>query len=547
MTHVKTSSATASAVPHWSHHAAAKPPSAGSEETRGYARCLLVLAVLFYALAFQGWRPIYSPDEGRYTNVALNMIESGDWMRPMLHPEVEHWSKPPLSYWSIAASMLLLGRNEFAARLPGALAFGLTACLLLGIGRRLVPEQPWLPTLVYGTFALPAVASNLVTTDTLLALWETLQAFAFLEIWSASDAKQERVWRCLLWLAAALAFMTKGPPGLLVLVACGLFAAVRDQWAGVRRLFAWDAVLLFVVFGGAWYADVVIREPGVWRYFLVEEVVNRIATDKMHRNAEWYGAIKIYGPTLVLGTLPWLPFAIWRTTAGKHRPGARALRDDATLFLRCWILLPFVVFMAARSRLPLYILPLFAPLALVTARALAPIDFRPIARQLTLCAWGTILLGSRVVPAYMDIKDDDRALADALRSETPALPDEVAFVEAEPRFGLRFYMGSEVERLDLPGDAPDRRAQDIASEMLEKEGCRLLLVPERDLIRLRSYLARQAIPYLSLPDVRGFAVLAQSTSDCRAYAAKTSGPLAIESSRNASLDTRADSNRLENK
>jgi 4-amino-4-deoxy-L-arabinose transferase len=84
---------------------------------------LWIAIVLLYACAFQGTRPLYSPDEGRYTNVALNMLESGDWLRPTLHPEVEHWSKPPLTYWSIAASVATYGHSEFAARLPGALAF----------------------------------------------------------------------------------------------------------------------------------------------------------------------------------------------------------------------------------------------------------------------------------------------------------------------------------------------------------------------------------------------------------------------------------------
>jgi 4-amino-4-deoxy-L-arabinose transferase len=491
------------------------PGSASAGTVRRW-QWLLAIAVLFQALAFQGWRALYSPDEGRYTNVALNMIESGDWMRPMLHPEVEHWAKPPLSYWSIAASIEAFGRTEFAARLPGALAFGLTAILLVRIGRRAVPEQPWLPAIVYATSAFPSVASNLVTTDNLLALWETGQALAFLELWSAADERARRLWRCLLWLAAALAFMTKGPPGLLALAACILFAAIRERWAGVRRLFGWDALILFVVVGGAWYATVAAREPGIWHYFLVEEVVNRVATDKMHRNAEWYGALKVYAPTLLLGALPWWPFAIRRMLSARRGRNAPA-RDDATLFLRCWILLPLAVFVLARSRLPLYILPLFAPLAVVMARALAPIDFRSVRFRIALCAWCAVLLGARIVPSYMHFEDDDRALADALRREAPAIPDEVAFVEIEPRFGLRFYLNSEVERLDLPGDAPNRRAQDIGSEMLEKEGCRLLVVPEKHLDRLDSYLADHAIPYRRLPDARGFAVLAQSTLDCEAY------------------------------
>jgi 4-amino-4-deoxy-L-arabinose transferase len=482
---------------------------------QGHWRWLLPLAIVLYALAFQGWRPLYSPDEGRYTNVALNMIESGDWMRPMLHPEVEHWAKPPLVYWSIATAIATLGRNEFAARLPGALAFAFTMLALLRIGRRLVPKQPWLPAIVYATFAFPPVASNLVTTDTVLALWETVEVLAFIELWSAADAKGRRIWRCALWLAAALAFMTKGPPGLLALAACVLFAALEDRWAGVRRLLSWDALLVFIVVGGAWYVAVGMREPHVWRYFLVEEVVNRVATDKMHRNAEWYGALKVYVPTLLLGTLPWLPFVIHRMAATKGESNGR---DDVALLLRCWILLPLAVFAIARSRLPLYILPLFAPLAIGMARMLAPIDWRPVGRRIALGAWCALLLAARIVPAYLPFGDDDRVLADALRAEVPAIPDEVAFVEVEPRFGLRFYLGSTIERLDLPGDAPNQRAQGIGSEMREMEGCRLLLVPASRLEHLTSYLAEHAISYRRLPDTNGFAALAQSTSDCKAYA-----------------------------
>ena len=155
-------------------------------------RWLIVLAVLVYAIAFQGTRALYSPDEGRYTNVALNMLDSGDWLKPMLHPEVEHWSKPPMTYWAVAASVAVFGRNELAARLPGALAFAGTILLMMRLGRRFVPAQPWLPALTYATFVFPPLAANLVTTDTLLTLWETLQAVAFVELWYAATPRDAR-------------------------------------------------------------------------------------------------------------------------------------------------------------------------------------------------------------------------------------------------------------------------------------------------------------------------------------------------------------------
>ena len=198
---------------------------------------LVVLAIVLYACLLQGVRPLYSPDEGRYTDVALMMLDDGDWLHPMLHPEVPHWSKPPLTYWSIAASVGALGHTEFAARLPGALAFAATILLLGRLGRRFVPAQPWLPALVYATFAFPPAASNLVTTDSLLALWETLQVVAFVELWWAADAREARRARRLLGLALALAFLTKGPPGLLAFAACFVFAGWSEGARGLRRAF----------------------------------------------------------------------------------------------------------------------------------------------------------------------------------------------------------------------------------------------------------------------------------------------------------------------
>ena len=62
------------------------------------------IAVLL-AFAFLGSRGIWDPDEGRYTNAALNMLETGDWVHPMRNAYVGHWTKPPLTYWAIAASI----------------------------------------------------------------------------------------------------------------------------------------------------------------------------------------------------------------------------------------------------------------------------------------------------------------------------------------------------------------------------------------------------------------------------------------------------------
>ena len=87
------------------------------------------------ALALLGQRGIWDPDEGRYTNVALHMLDSGNWLEPHRSEEVGHWTKPPLTYWAIAASVEVFGRNPWAARLPGSLAYLLCAWLAFRIAR----------------------------------------------------------------------------------------------------------------------------------------------------------------------------------------------------------------------------------------------------------------------------------------------------------------------------------------------------------------------------------------------------------------------------
>ncbi len=375
---------------------------------------LLLVGVLLYACVLQGARPLYSPDEGRYTDVALAMLDDGDWVHPMLHHEVEHWSKPPLTYWSIAASLAIFGHHEFSARLPGALAFAVTIVLLMRLGRRFVPGQPWLPALIYASFLLPSLAANLVTTDSLLAMWETLQVVAFVELWWATTPTAARHARWLLGVAAGLAFMTKGPPGLLAVGSCLVFALWSGGWQGWRRVFGWDALAIFLITGGTWYAWVVLQEPSVLRYFLVEEVVNRVASDKMRRNAQWYGAFKVYVPTLLIGSLPWLPVfcrALW-----KHRRDAlqRIRASEQLRLLACWVLLPLAIFMLARSRLPLYLLPLFAPLALIVARELAPFAVRPAWRLVLVAAWLVALVLARAAPLWFDSPDDDKRLAEKI-------------------------------------------------------------------------------------------------------------------------------------
>ena len=483
------------------------PVGAAGERLRWWWRVLTVAALLAFAFAFQGSRGLWEPDEGRYTNIAIQMLRSGDFVVPAFNEDVPHFAKPPLTYWAIAAGLVVAGRNEWGARLANALAFVATVFVVSRLGRRFVPRRPWLPALVYATFLLPYSATNVVTTDTLLTLWEGCAGLGFVAWWERRDGPRWRPPLYLMWLSFALAFLTKGPAGLLPLAAFAAFAALAGGWHAVARLFCIGGVTIFAVVGLGWYAFVAATNPGLMEYFVRDEVASRIVSGAYRRNTGWNRAFETYAPTLALGALPW---AVWWVPA-LYRAGRALLvrawwrvrmeREPWLVLAALWIALPLVVFTTSASRLPLYLLPLFVPLALATATALPERANARVAVPL-LALWVVALVGIRVVAAGYDSPVDGRRAAAALTAALAPAPAEIVFVDVKPVWGLSLYLGCEVERLSTR-TAPGVTVEGVSPETLRTELARhepgtLLVIRQLDEAAAAEALARLGRPYLPL-------------------------------------------------
>ncbi|HJR72841.1 MAG TPA: glycosyltransferase family 39 protein [Luteimonas sp.] len=414
----------------------------------------IALLAVVLGLAFLGTRGIWDPDEGRYTNVALNMLHSGDWLNPRRNDEVGHWTKPPLTYWAIASSVAVFGSNPWAARLPTVLSYLLCVWLAWRIGRRLTPGSERHAALLYATMLLPVGASQLITTDYVLAACETLALWAFVEARFGNIRKSKR-WITLMWVGFALAFLTKGPPGLLPLLVVLAFDQAMPQRAG-HRVFRVSGLLVFALLALPWYAAVIHGNPGLFEYFIGDEVVNRVTTNEFGRHGEWYGWLEIYLPTLLIGTLPWtLPLLRWArgVPASVKRwwrdPQARSA-EAAPLLLLLWVLLPLLVFCVSKSRMPLYILPLFVPLALLAARQ-RDIEGRAPPSWRWLLPWAALLLALKLATSLWPTHKDAAQWADAIRERAPDPVREVVFVEDMARYGLHLHLGvsTEIEKLSL--------------------------------------------------------------------------------------------------
>jgi len=414
-------------------------------------RAGVIVLCLLLACAFLGTRGIWDPDEGRYSNVALTMLDDGNWVDTMRSQEVGHWTKPPLTYWTIAASVATLGHTAFAARLPMALSY--LACIgLAGLcARRLRPGSGTLASLAYATMALPFGTSQWISTDAPLAAWQALAMWSFVE-YRFGPWRLPGRWLPLTGVALGLAFLTKGPPALVVLPVMLLLGwlapPARPAGVGPRCL----AVVLFAAIALPWFIVVAMRHAGLLHYLLGAEVVDRMATDRFARFGSWWGWV-IYVPTLLLGTLPWtgsllrvgtrLPEA-WR----RWRAPAARQREAGALLLVLWVGVPLLVFCLVRSRLPLYVLPVFLPLAIMVALSRVELG-RGLPRWHWLLLWVGLLLGVRLASAHWSTHKDASRWAEAIQARAGTRVSEVVFVEDMARYGLHLHLGLEVEKVSL--------------------------------------------------------------------------------------------------
>jgi len=312
----------------------------------------------FFALL--GSRGLNEPDEGRYASVAANMVRGGSWLIPEFegHP---HLTKPPLSYWFMAGSMTLFGINEWAVRLPSALA-GLGVVLMFWSIARiwLRAQASTLVPIMLLCSPFFFVMARLTDPNMMLTFWISLGIWTW-ERWQLMDRRH------LLWLhyaAHAAAFMTKGPVGiffiLLWVLTMGFFA--RRQKVHVRSIWSWPLFMLSSAVALCWYLIVVAGDPSRLEFFLKGEIVDRISGNNHRRHEPFW----FYFAVILGGFLPWIP---WLVQSARRTLKGFDTKNPRGQPLGIAILIAIIFFSVIQSKLATYILPLFPWLALFAAHA----------------------------------------------------------------------------------------------------------------------------------------------------------------------------------
>jgi 4-amino-4-deoxy-L-arabinose transferase-like glycosyltransferase len=316
---------------------------------------LLAIAVGFFYNIYA--IPLFDLDEGAFSEATREMFVRGDFISPYLNG-VPRFDKPVFIHWLQAASVGLLGLNEFALRLPSALAASLWVGTVYAFLRHVKDERVALfAAIAMATSLEIPIVAKAATADAVLNLFITatmLSAYLFYH-----DGR--RRWLYASFALMGLGFLTKGPIAVLIPAATTLlfYLSKGDVRGWLRGAFNPLGIVIFLTVALPWYIAQYLQQGDAFlQGFFLKHNIDRFQ-EAMETHS---GSIFYYIPVVLLGVLPYTTLLLSTLARAKG-----LWRDDLCRYNLIWFSFVFIFFSLSGTKLPHYIVYGYAALFIVMA------------------------------------------------------------------------------------------------------------------------------------------------------------------------------------
>lgn len=394
-----------------------------------YAFAAMTVFVYLFGLTI----PLLGPDEPRYSQVAREMFQRGDWVTTTLGG-FNWFEKPALLYWLQIASYNIFGVNEFAARFGSAI-FGLGTVAYLWILGRKVADATAGSKSSFGEFLGMIGATTLglivfargASFDIILTfpITASLVGFFLFDLYSVKepDSRRRYLWLACFYFFIGVALLAKGLVGIVFpLAIVAFYHTLRRQFPSKMLILSsmWGLPLSVLV-ASAWYLPMYLTNG--WQFideFFIQHHFQRYTSNKYQHPQPFH----FFFWVLPLMTIPWIPFfliGIWSEVRKTFStPSPENEHEDTTelkvspnrdlfIFALSWLAVPLIFFSFSGSKLPGYILPAVPPAMIITAlyvyRWIGDSERREVAIKALAVGFFGLILGLLifVVPKYAEI------------------------------------------------------------------------------------------------------------------------------------------------
>jgi 4-amino-4-deoxy-L-arabinose transferase-like glycosyltransferase len=374
-------------------------------------RYFILAAVFAFAVFFIGLgsRHIGGGDEPRVAGIAAETFIYGHWVEPKLNGH-SFLEKPPLYFWADALSMKVFGRNDFAAKLPSAVAafFGVLSLFSLGRGLGMSGFGAFMSVIMLSTAAQFWNYGRKCMIDIFVAVFIAFAMWAFWKLCQSEKTKNAALWFAAFFLFLGGAVFSKGLVGLALPCSALFFYLAIDDFYINKKL---NIKRWIYLFAGAALSFVPVA---LWIWALYEKsgydaVHTVVWTNNFGRftgsHAEHVEPWYYYLPKLFEQLQPWtilLPFAIWFNIREVWKN-----KDNKALFMLCWLIIPYLLLAVSAGKRQVYVLPLYAAEILLIANMLdciysgkfklpAKYDYVDLATKILGIIFGIGILGGSV-------------------------------------------------------------------------------------------------------------------------------------------------------
>ena len=339
--------------------------------------------------------PPYHADENFYVTSSRSMIESDDYITPTYNDQ-KRFAKPIIFYWLITSSYEIFGVNLFSARLVSAF-FGtlciplvfMTACRLFDYKTAIISAL-----LLPGCYLHFQIARWAITDMTLNFF--TLSTFYFF-IRGFQDKPNKNIPYYFAYICMGIGFMTKGPIAIIIpaLVIGGFLITLRN-WEELSKLRLGYGTIILAAIILPWFVTMLIIHGDEFKnHILGAELRDRLIHDTPF-SLYYFGVIIRY-------YLPWSFFFLaalavrflQNLTQPIYAPSTKSYflllfeklkvwyshithkDNQAFLFSIIWLVFPLILFTLFRIEHSRYMLPVSAPIAMITAQFFSKLTDSP--------------------------------------------------------------------------------------------------------------------------------------------------------------------------
>ena len=374
---------------------------------------LIVVPLFSFGLTNHG---LWSADEPRVAEIGREMALTGNWAVTMLNqrPFLE---EPPLYYGTLALTFKALGVSDRVARIPSAIfAFATVLVLFFTVNFLFGPRIALFSGIILATTGEYFRVAHTVIVDSALTFFIACAMSLFIVGYLSDSNRKKLLCYILLYISCTFAFYTKGfigivIPGLGILT----FLVADKNIKEIIKMRLWLGILIFLVLTLPWF--ITLWQQGGKEHldvFLLHNHLQRFLPGKFsgtisgeasgHHHPFYYYLIEF-----PVGFLPWslLLVPVFIHTFSRSDKSDTP-PEKGRLLAKCWFFAGIVFLSAASTKRTLYLMPLFAPMALLTSLYVESTLYRLTDKIEKAFLWAFTaifaVIGISAVPVYSSIQ-----------------------------------------------------------------------------------------------------------------------------------------------